>query len=304
MLEMYDFTVTQTRYVKAAMDQIPSYRPDGLTPAAVAALTPNPDPIRGDYITKKDAAGTARDSRNNGATAVHDVGVDFLAQAGSIYRKNTVVREQLGRILLQDQTFSQCMTRGDQSSAIWGTLPQVGSPPAAFVVLREGLPVTKANLDTMLTTARAADVALPGLDQAFQKAEAELHKHHHDLEDFVTAALVQGRSNYSEGTPEREIIDAIPTAPAQSAPDQAVITLAEITGSGEARVEYDAPRATSYDVFVQRPNDADFVLEAEDRIEKFLNLTNVTTGITRVKVVGRNSRGTGPESDVAELVQG
>ena len=139
MLEMYDFTVTQVRYVKAAMDEILGYRPDGLTPATVAALTPNPDPIRADYILKKDAAGTARDARNNGATAVHEVGVDFLAQAGSMYRKNPVVKEQLGRILLQDQTFSQCMTRGDQSSAIWGTLPQVGTPPAAFVVLRPPL---------------------------------------------------------------------------------------------------------------------------------------------------------------------
>src|SRR4051812_29686264 len=104
MLEMYDFSVTQVRYIKAAMDQVPSFRPDGLSTTDVAAMTPNPDPTRGNYITKQTAAGVARDARNNGATSVHDVGTDFLAQARSVYRKNPSVQEQLDRIMTKDQT--------------------------------------------------------------------------------------------------------------------------------------------------------------------------------------------------------
>jgi hypothetical protein len=50
--------------------------------------------------------------------------------------------------------------------------------------------------------------------------------------------------------------------------------------------------------------DTDFVLVAEIRIENEMALTNITTHPTLVKVVGRNSRGTGPEIAVAEQVQG
>lgn len=300
MLEMYDFTVVQVRYIKAAMDQIASFHPDGLTTSAVAALTPNPDPIRANYITKKDAAGTARDARNNGATGVHDVCIDFLAQATSVYRKNPAVSEQLGRVMRDDKTFSQCMTRGDQSSAVWANLPQVGSPLAAFVVLRDGSNVSKATFDGLITTARAADVALPGLDQAFQKAEADLHVKHHDLDDFVSAALMQGRSAYSEGTGEREIIDAIPTVPFTHVPDKAVITSMTFVGGGLV-VAFDAPHATTFRLLGKTPGQPDYSVLVDDTVEKSFTLSVDSHGDWFFKAIGINSRGEGPESDEASV---
>jgi hypothetical protein len=298
MLEMYDFTVTQVRYIKAAMDQIASFRPDGLSPVDVAALTPNPDPIRANYVTKLTAAGVARDARNNGATAVHDLGVLFLSQARSTYRKNPSVLEQLDRIMTKDQTFTNCMTRGDQTSAVWGTLPNVGTPPAPFKVLRDGTLVPKADLDTLIANARAADVALPGLDQLFQKAEGDLHVKHHELDDFVSAALNLGRSAYSEGTAERDMIDAIPSVPATHEPDKAVIASLVFDG-GQVTITYDALHATTYKIFVKLPGASDFTQVAEDRIEKTFSLPLDTHGDWEFKVVGHNSRGDGPESDVA-----
>lgn len=64
-----------------------------------------------------------------------------------------------------------------------------------------------------MTTAGGADTSIPAVDQDFQAAEGALHVKQADLEDFVTASLELGRSQFEEGSAERTIIDAIPTAP-------------------------------------------------------------------------------------------
>ncbi len=304
MLEMYDFSVLQCRHVLAAMNLIALFRPDAKAPADVSAMIPNPDPIRDDYVVKKTTASGTRDARHFSARDVHDVCVDFLAQATSVYRKNHSVLAQLGRIVTEDKTFSQTLTRGDQTSALWGTLPQIGTPPANFAVLRsedtvDGK-VLKAELDALITAARAADVALPPAEQAFQKAEALLHQKHALIDDFVTAALVQGRSQFAPGSPEREVIDAIPTEPAQNPPGQAVITSHALVDATHAKLVYDAPGATSFDVLYQSPMEEGFNPVAQDIVEKEF-IVAVVTGDNTVKVVGKNSRGSGPESDVATV---
>ncbi len=64
-----------------------------------------------------------------------------------------------------------------------------------------------------MTTAGGADTSIPAVDQDFQAAEGAVHVNQADLEEFLTAALELGRSQFEEGSAEREIIDAIPTAP-------------------------------------------------------------------------------------------
>ena len=300
MLEMYDFSVVQVRYVKAATDEIPEFQPDYKSPADVAAMLPTPDTVRGNYVTKKTLAGAARDARNFGAKAVHEACVDFLAQARSVYRKNPAVQEQLDRIIIKDETCQQCLTRGDQTSALWSTLPEVGTPPAAFTIRRSEGNVSQLDLDNLIEEARAADVALPSADQNFQRAEADLHVKHHGLDDFVTAALAQGRSQFGEGTAEREIIAAIPTAPAQNPPGQAVISSATLVDGTHAKLVFDAPGGTSFDVLYQSPAEEGYNLIAEDIIEREF-IAPVVTGDNTFKVVPRNSRGAGPESAVATV---
>jgi hypothetical protein len=272
MLEMYDFTILQVRYIKSAMDEIATYRPDYKTPSDVTAMLPSPDTVRSDYVTKKMLASGTRDA----------------------------VQEQLNRLITRDETFAQCVTRGDQTSALWGTLPQVGTPPAAFSIRRSEGDLTKAQFDTLLTNARTADVALPPADQDFQHAEGDLHVKHHNLEDFVTAALAQGRSQFAEGTAEREVINAIPAEPAQNIPGQAVISSAVLVDGTHAKLIFDAPNATSFDVLYQSPAEEPYHVVAEDIIEREF-IADVVTGENNFKVVGRNSRGNGPESDVTDV---
>ena len=43
--------------------------------------------------------------------------------------------------------------------------------------------------------------------------EAKLRVFNEDVEDFITASLIQGRAQYPAGTPERAFIEAVPTDP-------------------------------------------------------------------------------------------
>lgn len=100
---------------------------------------------------------------------------------------------------------------------------------------------------------------------------------------------------------EREAIDAIPTVPVTQAPAKAVITVATSPAAGEGHLEGNANHATTFDWFRKGPGDADFVKVADDIIQKFYNATGLAPGAHDFKLVGRNSRGDGPESDVSTV---
>lgn len=214
MLVKFDFAVTQAAYVKAAMDEIPSFRPDGETPAQVQARVDSATPVRLEYVTKNDAIGAARALRRTTIEALHDACVDFLAQGRSRFRKDATLMERFARLPIVDQTFQQTMTRAAANAALWATLPQVGVPAAAFTVGQGTAVLALAGFQGLMAAAGVADGAIPGADQDFQAAEGEVHEKQAELEDFTGAALELGRSQYPVGTAEREIIDAIPTEPA------------------------------------------------------------------------------------------
>ena len=116
---------------------------------------------------------------------------------------------------------------------------------------------------------------------------------------LLRCKVVQGRHQFAEGTPQRDVIDHIPTTPAQQAPAKAVIAVATSPAAGEAHLEFSATHATSYDVLHKGPGDADFAVVADDIIQTVYNATGLAAGAHEYKVLGRNSRGTGPESDVS-----
>ena len=89
--------------------------------------------------------------------------------------------------------------------------------------------------------------------------------------------------------------------PAQQAPAKAVITVATSPAAGEAHLEFSANHATSYDVLHKGPGEATFTLVADDIIQTIYNATGLVAGAHEYKVIGRNSRGTGPESDVGTI---
>ena len=213
MLVEFDFAVTQTAYVKAAMDGIPSFRPDGETPAQAQARVDAATPVRLGYVTTKGAIDSLRSLRRTSIETLHEACLDFYAQGRSRFRKNPRLMGEFARVPVQDTTFQETITRAGVSAALWATLPPVGTPPAAFAVGQGTVSLSLAGFQAVMATAGAAESSIPGVDQSFQTAEGFVHLMQGDLEDFVTAALEQGRSQFEEGSVERELIDAIPTAP-------------------------------------------------------------------------------------------
>lgn len=313
MLIEFDFAVTQAAYVKAAMDEIPTFRPDGATPTGAQTLIDSATPVRAAYVTKTSNLEAARALRRTSIETLHDHCVDFTAQARSRYRTDKAITQRIVRLPTDDQTFQQTLTRAAYSEALWNTLPQVGAPPAAFTLKRGNLTVIKADFTTLIANARSADGAIPAADQDFQAAEADLHAKQEALLDFNTAALSEGRSQFDPGTPEREIIDAIPTAPNGSAggnggggggggtPDPTVpgpASISSVTGDGTTTVllQYGATGADTFDIFVQEPATNDYVLRAGAIPDHQYVFTGVSGAPWLVYVVGKNAVGDGTAS--------
>jgi hypothetical protein len=129
-----------------------------------------------------------------------------------------------------------------------------------------------------------------------------LHDQQAVLADFATAALMQGRAQFTEGAAERQLIERIPTAPATQEPGQAVMALAQSPSAGAVRLEFSAPHATSYQVWQQAPGAAEFTLVTDEVLNPGVYAAgSLAAGTHRFRVVGVNSRGEGPASVVAEI---
>lgn len=314
MLVEFDFAVTQIAYVKAAMDEIPSFHPDGETAAQVQARVDSATAVRQAYVTKKNTIDGARALRRTTIETLHDACVDFLAQGRSRFRKDATLLERFARQPVDDQTFQETMVRAAAHAALWAVLPQVGVPLAAFTVGQGTGTLALAGFQALMTAAGAADAAIPGTDQDFQAAEAAVHSKMAELQDFGTAALELGRSQYPEGTAEREIIDAIPTEaaggggstppppppppvlPLPTAPQNPTIT-SGATGSGTLTFSWEAApteqEVTAYHVYGETGLQASPTANSVE-LDGFDPGSSVT-----LTVKAENSTGEGPASEPA-----
>lgn len=118
------------------------------------------------------------------------------------------------------------------------------------------------------------------------------------MDRFVTAALTQGRVLYGPDTPERAVLDGIPTAPSTQPPDQADIDLAESPDDGTVRLEFSAEHAASFKVFHKGPGDAVFTEVADVLLPGEYSAVGLSAGSHDYKIVGVNSRGEDPASEV------
>ena len=75
-------------------------------------------------------------------------------------------------------------------------------------------------------------------------------------------------SQYAEGTAGREVIDAIPNAPATQVPRQAVITASSQPDPDAVHLEYEAAGATTFEVLQKGPGEPKFEVGLEDLIAR------------------------------------
>jgi len=294
--ESYDFHILQLRYIREAMNNFANYRPDDWTVAMVDALIAGAKTTRTSFIDAKTDLDLAMGGRNSSANVAHDACVSVHGIMKTRFRKDPVSSEVIAKIPVDDRTPAETLRRGQSISSVWGKLP---NPPGSLTPFKAWDTMDKTAFDALITALDQKLDTFTNENDDFEEAQGNLHKKDAEMEDYIGAALAQGRLQFPEGTPQREVIDHIPTTPAQQAPAKAVITVATSPAAGEAHLEFSANHATSYDVLHKGPADAAFAVVADDIIQTVYNATGLVAGAHEYKVVGRNSRGSGPESDVS-----
>jgi hypothetical protein len=119
--------------------------------------------------------------------------------------------------------------------------------------------------------------------------------------NFVSAAVAQGRAQFAPGTPAREWIETIPLEPSTEAPAKAEISEASSPAAGVVHLEFQATRATSFSIKSRVVGTVEFVTVAEDVTAESWDAVGVPAGQRQYIVVGVNSRGSGPASDVVTV---
>ncbi|PAW76187.1 MAG: hypothetical protein B9S33_21095 [Pedosphaera sp. Tous-C6FEB] len=298
MLEEYDFHILQLRYVREAMNDFANLRPDDLTVALVDIIIASARTTRAAFIDAKSDFDLAMGGRITAHDLLHDGCVSVYGIMRSRFRKDTTSTTAIDRLPVDDKTPGDTLKRGQSMSSLWGKLP---NPPGSLTPFKAWDTMDKTAFDALVTALDAKLETFTNETDDYEEAQGNLHKKDREMADLITAALAQGRHQFAEGTPQREVIDAIPTTPAQQPPAKAVISVSTSPAAGQAHLEGDANHATSFDWFRKGPGDADFVKVADDIIQKFYNATGLPPGAYDFKLVGRNSRGTGPESDVSTV---
>lgn len=296
MLTDFDFHVTQLRYIKAAVHNIATFSPDGMDETAIDVVLNNAAIVRQAYIDAKETFDLARADFRASINAGHDAVIGVYAAMKSRYRKDPGTLEAIQALPVDDRSADDTIKRLEQTSSLWAKLPQIGKPAAEFVAWTG---MAKTDFDALKTAATSKQADLPDKDQAFQVAEGNLHEMDAELADLVTAALQQGRAQFPSGT-EREVIDAVPNEPAQQPPGQATISQAT-GGSGTVHLVFDAPHATSFDVFQKKINDPVFTKVGDDIVGTTYDGVGISAGDWQFRVVGRNSLGEGPQSAVSNV---
>lgn len=301
MFVSFDFHRTQLRYIKAAMDVLATYRPNGKTPAQVQALIDAALVVKGTYQTKDATLVLARGTYHQAVQAGHTVAFQVYGILKTRYRKVPAVLGAINDLPVDDDTPQKTIVRMEAISKLWPLLPDDPNTAAPF------LPWTgmdQAAFNALLTTIATTQTAFTSAFEDFQLAEGNLHDSDESMNDFAVSALAEGRALFLDGSTEREVIDSLPLEPAAQNPKQAVITVATSPAPGAAHLVYDAEGATDWDVLHKGPGDLEFSVVADDVIVKTYDTTGLAAGSHDYKVIGRNSQGSGPESAISTIVVG
>jgi hypothetical protein len=298
MLGEFDFHLTQVQYLKAAMDQLPTFAPLAMTPAQVQAVYDGALLVRTEYQNSKAGLDLARGEMYEKTDEAHQVAVGVYGVMKTRYRKDEGSLSAITKLPTQDRSPEETRQRMEAMSSLWGQLPNdpFAVPPGPLVAWPG---MNKAAFDAKLATMIAGHNGLVNAYEDFQLAEGALHAKDSELADLAVAALAEGRAQFPAGTPEREVIDSIPIIGGTQRPNQAVISAAVSVEPGRVHLEFDAAHATSFDVLHKGPGGVEFSNVADDVTSKTYDATGLTAGSHEYKVIGQNSRGEGPESTVA-----
>ncbi len=297
IIEAFTQTYTRLRYLKVAVTSIPDFKPDGKPAAHVTTLADSAKLGLEVALTQKVTAATTRGQLETLWDTAHDQSVVVHACMKSCYRHDRASLDSIRAVPTDDKTAAQTLHRMKELSAVWAALPSLPGSGELFAVRG----VTKASFDTLLDGLDDKITESTQESVLLDNEEAKLRVLNSQVEDFITAALVQGRVQYPAGTPERAFIEAVPTDPSTQKPGQAEITQATSPAEGEAHLEFDAAHATSFQVWYKAPGEAQFVQAGDSIRPGNYSVVGLAAGNHEYQIVGVNSRGEGPASATATV---
>ena len=296
-LEEYIFVLSRLRYLSAAVTNISTFKPDGKPAAFYTDLPPLCEQAYSALLTPYNQANVAVSAMQAAWTTGHDTGVMVYACMKSCYRTDINQSASIRRLPKRDNTPDKTLARMRATTDLWTTLPNVPGTAGPLVVgeyTSGGFGSMTTDFSAKLNTAKLKDSTYAGALATFHEKLAGWNR-------LVSAAAAQGRALYKPGTPQRAIIDRIPTDPSTHLPVMAHITLADSPAAGTAHLLFSAEHATSFKVFRKGPGDADFVEVADVLRPGEYTDTDLATGAYLYAVAGVNSQGPGAWSAPAEV---
>ena len=252
MLTEFTFTLTRLRYLGAAAQNIPTFRPDGKDAAYAHGLVTAATAAQAHFLAKFNEFNLINGALATEFAAAHDAAVTVYACMKSCYRRDNSCTAAIRRLPKQDKSPEQTLKRIRGLSACWSTLPAVPGTSDPFIVG----PWTQAAFSALAQSLEAKITAADLAQTTFAGEQARLEEKAADWNNFINAALTQGRAMFKPNTVERAYIDRVPTAASTQEPAQATITLAESQTPGAVHLQFNANRATSFTVWHKGPGEA------------------------------------------------
>ena len=297
IIEAFTQTYTRLRYLHVATTSIADFKPDGKPASHVTDLTTS---ARGGLTTalaQKVKATTTRGELLTLVETAHSQVVTIHACMKSCYRHDRASLDSIRAVPTDDKSPVETLHRMKELIAVWDALPSVPGTTDPFAVRG----ITRITFGTLADALDLKISASTKESTLLGNEEAKLRVFNEDVEDFITASLIQGRAQYPAGTPERAFIEAVPTDPSTQKPVQAEITRAESPAEGAVELEFDATHATSFQVWLKAPGEPQFVLVGDSIRPGNFSAIARAAGNYEYQVVGVNSRGEGPPSTTASV---
>src|SRR3990172_316744 len=100
----YNFHLTQLRYIKAAMDVLPTYRPNGKTPAQVQTLIDDAKGVKSAFIGKDEALDLARGNYTQAVKDGHTAAFQVYGLMKTRYRNAPAALGAITNLPVDDDT--------------------------------------------------------------------------------------------------------------------------------------------------------------------------------------------------------
>jgi hypothetical protein len=300
MLDKFWDGTIKLLFVKSAMDLIPGFRPLGKTPVQVQALLDGRETVRGEYVAKHTGLEDGQAAVREKLVEARREAVRAYALMKSTYADNPRKLETILRIPKGNMSGKAIVLRMEKTASVWEGLPN--PPGSATPFTSNGL--TRAQFIDLKDGFTGAVGSCTNCQTMFSDAKGALEEVERAQRNFISRALVQGRAQFDPGTPERAIIDGIPTEPSTQNVTGVQFDTVESQAEDAVHLVFHADHATAFRVEHKGPGDTGWTtvatLPAQNNVGDYAT-AGLPAGIHQYRVYGANSRGEGPVSTVQSI---